>query len=56
MCLQLSLLVHSGSCLSLDNTFRVAGKAMIIDKQKKRTKIMKGGVLSVINEKSEMLG
>ncbi|THH19481.1 hypothetical protein EW146_g1687 [Bondarzewia mesenterica] len=45
----------SGICLSLDNTFKSAGKASIADTQLARTKLMKGGILSIINEKNEIL-
>jgi hypothetical protein len=41
--------------LSLDNTFKSAGKAVVIDKDRNRVKLLKGGILSVINEKSEIL-
>jgi hypothetical protein len=41
--------------LSLDNTFRVAKKATVVDNQKMHTNVMKGGVLSVINEKAEIV-
>ena len=41
--------------LSLDNTFKSAGKAVVVDKAKNRVRLLKGGVLSVINEKSEIL-
>lgn len=41
--------------LSLDNTFKSAGKAVVVDKDRNRVKLLKGGVLSVINEKSEIL-
>jgi hypothetical protein len=34
----------------------VAGKATIVDKQKARSKVMKGGVLSCINERNEIIG
>ena len=45
----------TGQCLSLDNTFRVAKKATVIDNQKARSQVMKGGILSVINENNEIL-
>lgn len=41
--------------MSVDNTFRAAGKATIVDKQKKRTKVMKGGILSALNENNEIV-
>ncbi|THH15644.1 hypothetical protein EW146_g4880 [Bondarzewia mesenterica] len=45
----------SGICLSLDNTFKSAGKATVVNGKKERTKLMNGGILSVINEKNEIL-
>lgn len=45
-----------GRCLSLDNTFRSAAKATIVEKDRARTKLFKGGILSVINKRSEILG
>jgi hypothetical protein len=36
--------------LSIDNTFRVAAKVTIVDKQKGRVKLMKGGLVSTLNE------
>lgn len=52
-----NLLTHGrlAISLSLDNTFKSAGKAVVVDKDKNRVKLLKGGVLSVINEKSEIL-
>ncbi|EGO24993.1 hypothetical protein SERLADRAFT_438585 [Serpula lacrymans var. lacrymans S7.9] len=45
----------SGVCISLDNTFKAAGKATVADKQKTRTKFMRGGMLTAINEDNEIL-
>jgi hypothetical protein len=42
-----------GACLSIDHTFRVAGKATIVDKEKKRVKVMKGGLQTSISEKGQ---
>jgi hypothetical protein len=39
----------------LDNTFRVSGKATIIDNQKTRVKLLKGGVLSFLNEEGDIV-
>ena len=39
----------------MDATFKVANKAVVIDKDKKWHKIGKGGVLSIINEFLEIL-
>jgi len=45
----------SAISLSLDNTFKSAGKAMVVDKNKNHTKLLKGGILSTINQRSEIL-
>lgn len=42
-------------CLSLDNTFKSAGKAVVVEKDKSHTKLMKGGILSTLNESNEIL-
>jgi hypothetical protein len=42
-------------CLSLDNTFKSAGKAVVVDKDKNRIKLLRGGILNVINERSEIM-
>lgn len=45
-----------GACLSLDNTFKLAAKATVVDHvDGSHSKLMKGGILSVINESSEIL-
>ncbi|KAK6971771.1 hypothetical protein R3P38DRAFT_3297859 [Favolaschia claudopus] len=44
-----------GICLSTDNTFKVAGKATVVDSSKARTKLMKGGILSMLNELNEII-
>ncbi|KAJ6484175.1 hypothetical protein C8R45DRAFT_931628 [Mycena sanguinolenta] len=44
-----------GVCLSVDNTFKAAGKATVVDTSKTRTKLMKGGILSVLNEFNEIV-
>ena len=36
-------------CLSLDNTFKSAGKAVVVEKDKSCTKLMKGGILSTLS-------
>jgi hypothetical protein len=46
---------ESAKTLSLDNTFRAASKATVVDKQKKRVNLMKGGLLGIINEESETI-
>lgn len=40
----------SAICMNLDNTYKAASKATVIDESKARTKLMKGGILSVLNE------
>ncbi|KAJ3474041.1 hypothetical protein NLI96_g12682 [Meripilus lineatus] len=45
----------TGECLSMDATFKVSKKATVVDAQKKRIAIGKGGVLSVLNEDSEVV-
>ncbi|KAK7050400.1 hypothetical protein R3P38DRAFT_3173760 [Favolaschia claudopus] len=47
--------LNPGICLSTDNTFKVAGKATVVDTTKTRTKLMKGGILSIINELNEII-
>lgn len=47
--------IPQAKSISLDNTFKSAGKAVIVDKDGRRQKPMKGGVLSAINEESEGL-
>ncbi|GBE83061.1 hypothetical protein SCP_0501070 [Sparassis crispa] len=42
-------------CISMDHTFRVAGKASVVDGKRNHLKMMKGGVLSVINENNEII-
>lgn len=37
-------------CMNLDNTFKAANKATVVDSAKNHMKLMKGGILSVINE------
>lgn len=46
---------YEGISLSLDNTFKVAAKASVIDENGKRLNLLKGGVLSVINESNEII-
>ena len=45
----------TGICISLDNTLKVAAKATIVDTSGSHLKLMKGGILSVINERSLIL-
>ncbi|TFY83333.1 hypothetical protein EWM64_g678 [Hericium alpestre] len=44
-----------GICLSMDATFKVVDKAVIVDKKRKRTTAMQGGIMSLINEWTEIL-
>jgi hypothetical protein len=41
--------------LSLDNTLKIASKATVVDKNGTRIKLMKGGVLSIINQISQTI-
>ncbi|GBE82885.1 hypothetical protein SCP_0412720 [Sparassis crispa] len=48
----------SATSISLDNTFRAAGKASlvtVVEKKQNRIKVLKGGILSVINEVNEII-
>ncbi|KAJ7161440.1 hypothetical protein C8R43DRAFT_947636 [Mycena crocata] len=45
--------LRPGVCLGADNTFKAAAKATIVDASKTRTKLMKGGILSMLNEVNE---
>jgi hypothetical protein len=42
-------------CTSLDNTFKVASKATVVDKDGTHCKLTKGGVLNVMNESTEII-
>ncbi|KAF8240650.1 hypothetical protein L208DRAFT_1231515, partial [Tricholoma matsutake] len=44
-----------GMCLSLDNTFKLAVKVTIVNKDRTHTKVMKGGILSMLNEDNEIM-
>ncbi|KAJ6456223.1 hypothetical protein C8R47DRAFT_1203691 [Mycena vitilis] len=41
--------------MNLDNTFKAAGKATVVDESKAHTKLMKGGILSILNERNEII-
>ncbi|GBE81445.1 hypothetical protein SCP_0311740 [Sparassis crispa] len=45
----------SATCVSLDNTFRTASKAKVTDGKKNKTKSFKGGILTVMNERNEII-
>lgn len=40
----------------MDTTFKVAAKTLVVDQAGKRHRIGKGGVLSILNENSEVIG
>lgn len=40
--------------MSMDNTVKVRSKATVIDKDKTHIVLMKGGVLSILNENNEI--
>lgn len=44
-----------GDCISLDNTFKVMTKATVTDSKKQRSKPLKGGLLSAVNERNEII-
>lgn len=41
--------------MNLDNTFKAASKATVVDDSKARTKLMKGGILSILNESNDII-
>jgi hypothetical protein len=45
----------SAICISLDNTFKITAKATVVDKNGTHTRLLKGGILSVINEANEII-
>ena len=47
--------VYLGRTLSLDHTFKVANKATIVTPERDHIKVMKGGLLNIINEESEVI-
>lgn len=44
-----------GDSLSLDNTMKVITKATVVDKNGTRVKLMKGGIISILNEHGEII-
>ena len=46
---------YLGVSLSMDHTFKVANKAIVVTPEQKHVKVMKGGLFSVLNEESEIL-
>ncbi|PPQ84313.1 hypothetical protein CVT26_011237 [Gymnopilus dilepis] len=49
------LKTRTGIVISLDNTFKSSGKVLVVEKDKSRVKLMKGGVLSVLNELNDII-
>ncbi|TFY51908.1 hypothetical protein EVG20_g10784 [Dentipellis fragilis] len=45
----------AGEVLSLDHTFRSADKVTVVDASKARLKLLKGGLLSVVNESNKII-
>jgi hypothetical protein len=45
----------SARCGSMDSTFRASGKAVLTDANRQKSKELKGGILSVINEENEIV-
>ncbi|KAG2140098.1 hypothetical protein DEU56DRAFT_941924 [Suillus clintonianus] len=46
----------SGISISFDNTFRAATKAIITSREKQKLKVLKGGIISLMNENGEIVG
>ncbi|KAG1753243.1 hypothetical protein EDB19DRAFT_1892663 [Suillus lakei] len=42
--------------VSFNNTFRVAGKASVTNRDKQKVKVLKGGIISLMNENGEIIG
>ena len=42
-------------CGSFDSTFKISNKATVTDKDGQWSKYLKGGILSVLNEKNEII-
>ncbi|KAG1872237.1 hypothetical protein F4604DRAFT_1582907 [Suillus subluteus] len=49
-------LVATGVSVSFDNTFRAAGKALVTSGDKQKIKVLKGGIISLMNENGEIIG
>ena len=39
----------------MDHIFKIANRAIVVSLEQKHVKVMKGGLLSVLNEESEIL-
>ncbi|KAG2038699.1 hypothetical protein BDR03DRAFT_861484 [Suillus americanus] len=42
--------------ISFDNTFRTATKATVMSQEKKKLRVLKGGIISLMNENGEIVG
>ncbi|KAJ8596095.1 hypothetical protein M405DRAFT_782130 [Rhizopogon salebrosus TDB-379] len=45
----------SGTSISFDNTFRAATKATVTSPEKQKSRVLKGGIISLMNENSEIV-
>ncbi|KAJ8596101.1 hypothetical protein M405DRAFT_929054, partial [Rhizopogon salebrosus TDB-379] len=45
----------SGISISFDNTFRAATKATVTSREKQKSKVLKGGIISLMNENGEIV-
>lgn len=46
----------AGVSISFDNTFRAATKATVTSREKKKLRVLKGGIISLMNENGEIVG
>ena len=51
------ILTRTGTaiCGSMDSTFKALGKALLTDANQQKSKELRGGILSVINEENEIV-
>ncbi|KAG0697389.1 hypothetical protein DFH29DRAFT_878740 [Suillus ampliporus] len=49
-------LLEIGISVSFDNTFRAVGKALVTSRDKQKIKVLKGGIISLMNENGEIIG
>ena len=42
-------------CGLLNSTFKISNKATVMDKDSQQLKYLKGGILSILNEKNEII-
>jgi hypothetical protein len=49
------ILNHAAMCGSLDNTFKAANKATLTDRDRQKSRELKGGILSVLNEDNQII-